>query len=235
MLWILTILFGILSVVFLLGKGSFLIAGYNTSSQNQKAQYDEKKLCRIMGIGCLVLTLSFLVIVLKESLARYVLPTGFILSLFIMFLGTRVASRKKVSGHQFSKSLIINLIVSVAIGVFVLVALFSGSVHITLNEKFLNADASMIASYDIYYENIDSISYKTNIDLGRRTGGFGNFRIQAGNFKNDEYGKYKLYSYVCCKDYVVLKLDQQYVVINDSNETKTKQLYNQIYNYISKR
>ena len=38
-----------LAALFSRGKGAFLIAGYNTASQKEKAKYDEKALCRFMG------------------------------------------------------------------------------------------------------------------------------------------------------------------------------------------
>lgn len=39
----------VLGIVFSCGKGSFLIAGYNTASSKEREQYDEKALCRSMG------------------------------------------------------------------------------------------------------------------------------------------------------------------------------------------
>ena len=39
-MWFLIIVFGILSLIFFLGKGSWLIAGYNTASQKEKSKYD---------------------------------------------------------------------------------------------------------------------------------------------------------------------------------------------------
>ena len=47
----LVIVFLALSLVFFMGKGSFLIAGYNTSGKAEKAKYDEKRLCRFVGIA----------------------------------------------------------------------------------------------------------------------------------------------------------------------------------------
>ena len=38
-----------LGVVFLRGKGTDLISGYNTASVEEKMKTDEKKLCRFMG------------------------------------------------------------------------------------------------------------------------------------------------------------------------------------------
>ena len=39
----------ILGIVLCCGKGAFLIAGYNTSSPEERAKYDEKALCRAVG------------------------------------------------------------------------------------------------------------------------------------------------------------------------------------------
>ena len=38
----------ILGILFLKGKGAFLIAGYNTASKAEKEKIDEKKLCKYM-------------------------------------------------------------------------------------------------------------------------------------------------------------------------------------------
>ncbi len=54
-LWGLTALTGIIAVILLMGKGSFLIAGYNTSRNKEK--YNEKRLCRVVGGGLGVITL----------------------------------------------------------------------------------------------------------------------------------------------------------------------------------
>ena len=55
----------LLGILFSMGKGASLIAGYNTSTEAEKAKIDEKKLCRLVGrlmfilTGCMVLfTLS---------------------------------------------------------------------------------------------------------------------------------------------------------------------------------
>ena len=46
------IFMAILGIVFLCGKGAMLIAGYNTSSAEERAEMDEKQLCRFMGKFC---------------------------------------------------------------------------------------------------------------------------------------------------------------------------------------
>ncbi len=60
-----TALFLVLGVVFSLGKGTSLIAGYNTASPEEKAKYDEKKLCKAMSRLMFVLALCWLVVALS--------------------------------------------------------------------------------------------------------------------------------------------------------------------------
>ena len=43
------LLFLVLGIVLWNGKGSWLIAGYNTSSKYEKSKYDEKALCRFVA------------------------------------------------------------------------------------------------------------------------------------------------------------------------------------------
>jgi len=50
-----------LAAVLLSGKGGFLIAGYNTMSQEKKARYDERKLCRVLGAALLVIAFILMV------------------------------------------------------------------------------------------------------------------------------------------------------------------------------
>lgn len=46
---VLAFIFLIMAIFMFWGKGSWLIAGYNTASAKEKEQYDEKKLCRTMS------------------------------------------------------------------------------------------------------------------------------------------------------------------------------------------
>ncbi len=54
--FILLLLIG-LGIVLRSGRGAFLISGYNMLSQEQKAKYDEKGLCRFVGNMLFVIAL----------------------------------------------------------------------------------------------------------------------------------------------------------------------------------
>ena len=51
LLYVVAALLGIMSILLLMGKGSWLIAGYNTASEKEKSRYKEKTLCRTVGGG----------------------------------------------------------------------------------------------------------------------------------------------------------------------------------------
>ena len=56
----------LLGILFRRGKGSFLIAGYNTASKAEKEKIDEKKLCRYMGNLMFLIAGCFLVLVASD-------------------------------------------------------------------------------------------------------------------------------------------------------------------------
>ena len=58
-MWIITLLFIGLAIVILLGKGDWLIAGYNTASKQEKEQVNIKRL-RLVVAAILVLTVAVL-------------------------------------------------------------------------------------------------------------------------------------------------------------------------------
>lgn len=75
LLYVLLILFGIISALLLSGKGSWLIAGYNTTTKENKQKYNKKLLCRVVGGGMLLLTLMLLFMTIFEN----TLPASFAL------------------------------------------------------------------------------------------------------------------------------------------------------------
>lgn len=61
-----SLLFIALGLVFMQGRGAFLIAGYNTSSRAEKEKYDERALCRFMGKIMFLWAACFLIMIPGE-------------------------------------------------------------------------------------------------------------------------------------------------------------------------
>lgn len=82
-IWVVGVVFAVISIVLLSGHGANLIAGYNTATKEEKAKVDEKKLCRVIGIGMSIITLLILITGLFEA----VLPASFAYVILGVILG----------------------------------------------------------------------------------------------------------------------------------------------------
>jgi hypothetical protein len=72
-------LFIVLGVVFSRGKGSFLIAGYNTLPKEEKEKYDTASLCKFMGKMMFALSFCIVLWVLSDVLkVKWVFTIGLI-------------------------------------------------------------------------------------------------------------------------------------------------------------
>lgn len=72
-LLLILMLFIILEAVFSLGKGAFLISGYNMFSKEEKAEYDEKALCKFMGKSMFVIAFSVFLWELSSLIKQHIL------------------------------------------------------------------------------------------------------------------------------------------------------------------
>ena len=84
----LSLIFGIMAIFLLMGKGSFLIAGYNTASESEKARYDEKKLCRVMGVGMMLIAFGLLATAFFKMIGVVIMLITIALALVVMFVGS---------------------------------------------------------------------------------------------------------------------------------------------------
>ena len=62
------VFFILLGIVFSLGKGSFLIAGYNTMPKKDQEKYDVVSLCKFMGKVMFITAFSILLFILSDVL-----------------------------------------------------------------------------------------------------------------------------------------------------------------------
>lgn len=75
-----------LGIILSMGKCSFLIAGYNRRSKEQRKQYDERALCRFMGKIMYCLAFGMLL-----WLVSIILQNSVILSVSLFFLVGSIA------------------------------------------------------------------------------------------------------------------------------------------------
>lgn len=97
---VVTLIFIVLGIVFMNGKGAFLIAGYNTASNAEKQKINEKKLCKFMGKLMFVLAGCWLVIASSEIFRMmWILWVGLCLFLVVCIGGIIYAN----TGNRFKR------------------------------------------------------------------------------------------------------------------------------------
>lgn len=235
-LWGGVVMFAILTGVLLSGKGAFLIAGYNTSSAEEQAKYDEKKLCRVTGMGMLVITiLMFIMALLGENMPKwfgtfFTVATLIDIAVLLYVLNTKCAveqagdvERKTVEKNGISRKVVYGI--SIVITVFVVVLLFTGDIQMQYGENSFTIKASYWEDKEIAYSDIESIEYLEDGKSGSRTAGFGSPRLQMGNFHNGKYGDYIRYCYTSCEAYVELTVAGKTVVVNGADRESTQAIY----------
>lgn len=236
--WFIAAVLAILSIVLLTGKGAFLIAGYNTANKKEKAKYDEKKLCRVVGGGLGIITVLLVLMAVFQddppSWFGVVFSAGFFLAFVLILVLSNTICRVKPAPDRPAppekkrKQRVLFGINIAVIGIFCGVVgglLFTGDIRITVTESQVVADGSYWSGYEVELDSIEEVSLEKNLDLGRRVGGLGSMRLLEGNFRNEAFGKYTLYAYVTCKSYVVLRTPGRTVVLNQETAEATEELY----------
>ena len=94
---VLAVLLLIMGIIILIGKGDNLIAGYNTSSKEERSQYNVKRLRGLIGGFLLILAPLMVLLLGEESLA-----SGFsfsaltlVLCIVVVILANTWAKKKK--------------------------------------------------------------------------------------------------------------------------------------------
>lgn len=232
---IIVFIIGIMGIVLLSGHGGFLIAGYNTASEEEKAMYDEKKLCRIMGIGFLIVEIGLLGLVLSDKLSFIYVVFIFAGIAIPVFFSNKYALKKDAKAHagkKKNKSDILGIVIFCITLLFVGVMMFAGDIKVEFHDNDMECSGFLTGSSSIAYDDVESVSLEKDLDIGKRTAGVGSLSINAGNFKNEKFGPYKLYSYTSCDTYVVIDTEKKTIVVNDKDEASTTALYQTLLKHV---
>ncbi len=224
---VISIIFLIISILLLMGKGSFLIAGYNTASEKEKAKYNEKKLCRIVGLGFLVMTCGLFSLFMLEDIGLYIMIGTFIVGMAIIFIGSEYASVER-NQKKTKMSIGIGVLITVILGAFIMGVMFIGDIDIEYNDDYVQLSGTFVSSSKIDYDDIFKVEYCDDFDIGRKKNGINNAVVEAGRYYNDEFGNYHLYAYTYSSHYVIIYTENEIFVVSGENEKQTQNIYNQL-------
>ena len=71
-IWLTSGLLLVISIILLCGRGSFMIAGFNTMSKAKKARYNVVGLCRLIGIVTLLIAITMPLLIIESIRDWYV-------------------------------------------------------------------------------------------------------------------------------------------------------------------
>lgn len=139
------------------------------------------------------------------------------------------ATKVKVSKKETKIAIIILSVILIVTFTIVGFLTFTGSVSTTFDETSFTVDASLFSPLTVNYDDIENVEFLENSTAGNRIYGVGGAKILAGNFKNEEFGKYTRYSYTG-QTSVVAITDKtgNILVITGKNAAETKALYNKL-------
>lgn len=239
--WIIFAVFAVMGVFFWTGKGGWLIAGYNTASAEEKKKYDEKKLNRTMAKGWTIITAGLLFLNLSGEDAAPVFLTVFVILVFIgigyilLMANNCYVTTERMTAAEAEKiarekrnGRRISIVVLVVLVVLAGVPMFAGNVETKFDGEKIRLSGFLVPGYTLERKEIVSVEYETDLDLGKRINGNGSVRIQAGQFRNEKFGDYRLYSYNTCSEYIVIGTKERTIVVNDKTPEKTEALYKKV-------
>ena len=139
-------------------------------------------------------------------------------------------SEKAAKGHRTMRNFMVAFIIMAVAIVIAVVALTmaGGHVDVSMDEDGLEVDATMMHE-DIQYCDISHIELRNDLDYGVRVGGFGGSDISSGNFRNDEFGSYRLAVHNDVHSFIVVhRTDGSVVVFNLENEESTESFFEEL-------
>lgn len=92
----------LLAITFSKGKGAFLIAGYNTMSEKEKAKLNEVEICKFMGKIMYGVSFSLLLLAISELLEFQILMIAGIVSCIGLPIFAVIYSN---SGNRFKREI----------------------------------------------------------------------------------------------------------------------------------
>lgn len=220
-----------LGILFLRGKGLFLVAGYNTMSSKEKDLIDPKKLSKVMAIFMFLMALMF---ILGSFDTRYMaflaLPSlAFILGFVI--LGQRIVlndeGKKVYDAKPHRLKYFLGLPLYLLAMIFFFDLLYMGNVEVLAHDGYFSIKSDKYKEVSIDYRDIEQISYEKDYKIGHKINGVNNFKVSLGKYEN-EGGRYLLYSENNAERYLLIKVKGLGLVVYGASEEEVSSLYDLI-------
>lgn len=242
----------VLSIIFLCGKGSFLIAGFNTKSKAEKEKYNEKALCRFVGLLLLFIAIcaSFIIV---SAFSSYVMITIVFSTMLLIGLssalvyantGSRfrlknssddtISDEKNKGAHK--KSVIVIAILAMIPVIVVAATIFVNELEPNVIVSGYGVEIRSTYGVSIEFEEVNNILLHENsmysIGIGVRIDGYSWFDAETlkGNFRSVVYGDTLLFVRSSSSPTIQIeRYDKADVFISLRDELNTRTLFEELY------
>lgn len=236
---IVTAIVFIMSIILLTGKGSWLIAGYNSMSKEQQEKFDKRKLSRVAGVMLLIVTIATLALEFLH-IRPFVFSLIIFTSIILTFIYMNRYCRKPVSEKETIDIKYKNgirqedIVAIIGMGfVFILLILVGISVNsssktpvYSINEGTLIIDTGF--GEKVNFNDIQSVQIKNNLpDIQAKIYGAGPGLIVKGKYTTD-IGNVTLYVDTRVPPFIYIHTTSGLIILNDESKEKTEVLFEKL-------
>lgn len=135
-------------------------------------------------------------------------------------------SEKAARSHRTIRNFMIAItVIAVAIVIAVVtLTMTAGHVDVSMDDDGIEIDATMMHE-DIPFSDISRIELRDSLDYGARVGGFGGSEISSGNFRNSEFGNYRLAVHNDVGSFIVVHRNDGDVVAFNLNSVESTESF----------
>ncbi len=237
---IVTVFLFILSIVLLAGKGSWLIAGYNTSSKEQKEKYDKEKLCQAAGVMLLIVTIATIFLIflhIKIIIYFIIIIISAIITIIYMNIYCTVSGDEKLNmniekGPWQKNNNIIKMIIGICIviivGIIIAISINnSGKPPVySINDGIFSISTEY--GQKINLSDIKSVQLKDDLPANlSKVDGLGLGTILKGKFTSN-IGDVTVYIDTSEPPFIYINTTSGLIILNDQSRTKTQTLFDEL-------
>lgn len=219
-------------------KMHFLIAGYNTMSEEKKAKVDVEGLGRLMGLysyvnGAVLIIVGILFgfgikLGLTPAIIFFAISTVYLMAKAQKYDGNIVDEKGKLrKGARKQKVLPVSIVVVSFIFVGVLMFITSQSTKVTILDEGVKIHGMYGEVYA--WDSIKTIELKEELPtIERRTNGAAVGANLKGHFRTSELGKVKLFVNKDHPPFIYIETEERTVIFNRKDSRETKELFEEI-------
>lgn len=235
-MYVLSAIFFLLGLGMRIFKWDFLIAGYNTMSQEEKKNVDREALCKATGNFVIFTAVLLLTNAVTGSYGyKFIsfISIMFIFPLTIIFI-IRVRKydhNKKTKANKIETKIAIGFTVFLALFLVMMFTYGTQDPRVDISDEKIRISGMYSAS--IERDKIIDISLKDHIPkVNKKLNGFDLGYILRGDFAFDEIGKGRVYIRENKPPFIVINTGERLYIINYKHSKQTQELYKELHSII---